>query len=210
MTQSLKVEIRSLTMAGQTLMSNLSFEIEPGQVFSLMGQSGSGKSSLLAYIGGFMPASQKVDGALILGEQDLSAIPAENRGVGLMFQDSLLFPHMSVAANLMFGMPRAMKRGDKRQRAHQALADAGLEGFADRDPATLSGGQKARVALMRALVAEPKALLLDEPFSKLDQQLRASVRDFVFGTVKAKGIPTLLVTHDPEDAEATGGPLIEL
>jgi putative thiamine transport system ATP-binding protein len=118
--------------------------------------------------------------------------------VGILFQDDLLFPHMTVRENLLFAVPR----GDAQTREAQmlqALRDVEMSDWKDADPATLSGGQRARVALARALLAQPRALLLDEPFNKLDAALRARMRALVFGLVKARGIPALLVTHDAQD-----------
>ena len=123
----------------------------------------------------------------------------------------MLFPHLSVGDNLAFALPRAVRpRGARRARVAAALREADLEGFAERDPATLSGGQRARVALMRTLLAEPRALLLDEPFSKLDLDLRERVRRFVFDHARDLALPTLLVAHDPADAEAAGGRVVRL
>jgi putative thiamine transport system ATP-binding protein len=131
----------------------------------------------------------------------------EKRRVGLLFQDDLLFPHLSVAGNLGFGL----KPGPNRARIIEAaLADAGLAGFGQRDPATLSGGQRARVSLLRVLLSEPEALLLDEPFSKLDPALRAQFRNFVFDSARQAGLAVLLVTHDFEDAKAAGGPILRV
>lgn len=124
----------------------------------------------------------------------------ENRRVGILFQDDLLFPHLSVFGNMAFGLPASMSRNQKRERVRQSLSAAGLEGFEDRDIATLSGGQKARVSLLRALLAEPEAILLDEPFNKLDETLRGSVKEFVFEQVSLMEIPALLVTHDRNDS----------
>jgi putative thiamine transport system ATP-binding protein len=118
---------------------------------------------------------------------------------------------LSVGGNLSFALPASIKgKAIRRDRIEKALSQAELAGFAERDPATLSGGQKARVALVRTLLSNPRALLLDEPFSKLDASLRAQVRDWVFGAARDTGLPVLLVTHDPADAEAAGGPVLQL
>lgn len=186
----------------------LDAKIGPGEVFTVMGPSGSGKSTLLAYLAGFLAPAFQASGRVLLDDSDITRLPAEHRGIGLLFQDPLLFPHLSVAGNLRFGMPRALP--DKAARVETALAQVGLAGFGPRDPATLSGGQKARVALMRLLLSEPRAVLLDEPFSKLDRQLRHDMRRLVFDRLREAGLPSLLVTHDREDAEDAGGRVIEL
>lgn len=180
--------------------------IEPGTVLTVMGESGSGKSSLLDFIAGFLRPDFKASGKVMLDGKDLTPLPAQERHIGLMFQTPLLFPHMSVLQNLMFAIPATIrKKSLRRDMAQQALADAGLSGFGSRDPATLSGGQQTRVALMRTLLAEPHALLLDEPFSSLDKARRADIRALVFDAARQKGLPVLLVTHDEEDAVAAGG-----
>ncbi|GEK48804.1 ABC transporter ATP-binding protein [Bisbaumannia pacifica] len=209
MTQAhhLDLENIDIRLNGRPLVA-LDTRIGPGEVLTVMGPSGSGKSSLLAYLAGFLGGDFTASGAVRLDDRAIQALPAEERGIGLLFQDPLLFPHLSVAGNLRFGLPR--HRRDKRARVEAALAHIGLAGFGDRDPATLSGGQKARVALMRLLLSEPRAVLLDEPFSKLDTQLRQEMRDWVFQHLREAGLPSLLVTHDYQDAEAAGGHLIEL
>ena len=182
--------------------------IAPGEVLTVMGPSGSGKSTLLAYIAGFLDPAFAASGAVLLDGTEVTGLHPEERRMGLLFQDPMLFPHLSVAGNLLFGVrPDAPGR---RARVEVALTSAGLEGFGPRDPATLSGGQQARVALLRVLLSEPRALLLDEPFSKLDQGLRGEIRRFVFGRAREEGLPTLLVTHDPADAEAAGGDVVTL
>jgi putative thiamine transport system ATP-binding protein len=197
----------TLTLAGRTL-ARLSLAIAPAQVVTLMGPSGCGKSSVLAAIAGALSAAFALSGRIVLNGRDLTALPPHKRRVGLLFQDDILFPHLSVAGNLGFGLPARVP--DRAARIEQALADAGLPGMGPRDPATLSGGQRARVALMRTLLAGPEALLLDEPFARLDADLRAQMRDFVFTTARAHGLPVLLVTHDAEDARAAGGPVVDV
>jgi putative thiamine transport system ATP-binding protein len=124
----------------------------------------------------------------------------EKRRIGILFQDDLLFPHLDVFGNMAFGLPSRLTRDQKQQKIASALAMADLDGFENRDIATLSGGQKARVSLLRALLAEPQAILLDEPFSKLDRELKQNVREFVFQQISNLAIPALLVTHDIDDA----------
>jgi putative thiamine transport system ATP-binding protein len=122
-----------------------------------------------------------------------------------------MFPHLSVGDNLAFGLARHVRgRTARRAAVEAALEQAGLAGFYDRDPATLSGGQRTRAALMRAMLAEPLALLLDEPFAKLDTELRAEIRLFVFAHVRERGIPVLMVTHDEGDAAVSGGAILTL
>ena len=140
-------------------------------------------------------------GEIRLGERLLTPLAPQARRIGMLFQDDLLFAHLTVAENLMFGMPAHLRgMGVRRACALEALAEVGLEGQADKLPGQLSGGQKARVSLLRALLAEPEALLLDEPFSRLDKPLRAAFRTLVFERLKALGMPALLVSHDEEDA----------
>ena len=198
------LELDRITIArdGAPLVS-LSARIEPGQVLTLMGPSGCGKSTLLAAIIGALPPVFALSGRILLEGRDVTALPTEHRRIGILFQEATLFPHLSVAGNLAFAQPR--RTPDRGARIDEALAEAGLEGFGPRDPATLSGGQRARVALMRTLLAEPRALLLDEPFSGLDTDRRARIRDFVFQRARERGLPVLLVTHDAEDARAAGG-----
>ncbi|WP_349370616.1 ATP-binding cassette domain-containing protein [Salinarimonas sp.] len=199
----------AIALHGRPLVGPLSLEVPPGEVVTVMGPSGSGKSTLLAFVGGFLPKVFAARGRVLLDGLDVTHMPPEKRAVGILFQDDLLFPHLTVGGNLAFGL-RAGVRDKARRRAivEEALAQAGLDGFADRDPGTLSGGQRARVALMRTLLAEPRALLLDEPFGKLDAALRQEVRAFVFARARARGLPTLMVTHDAADADAAGGRVV--
>lgn len=185
--------------------------VAAGQALTLMGPSGAGKSTLLAAVVGAPPAGFRVSGRVWVRGRDVSALPVEARRIGLLMQEAALFPHLSVAGNLAFAVPRAVRgRAARRAAVEAALQEVGLAGFGPRDPATLSGGQRARAALMRALLAEPHALLLDEPFSGLDADRRAQVRAMVFARARARRLPVLLVTHDPADAEAAAGPVVTL
>ena len=192
------------------LFAPISLIVEPGQVGTLMGPSGIGKSTLLDAIGGHLVHGFAASGRVSLNGRNVRDLPAEARRIGVLFQDAMFFPHLSVGDNLAFGLARHIRGPSRRHAVAEALAQAGLAGFADRDPATLSGGQRARAALMRALLAEPQALLLDEPFSRLDAGLRAEIRGFVFDHLRARAIPGLMVTHDASDAEAAGGIIVQL
>jgi putative thiamine transport system ATP-binding protein len=206
------LEIRNLKVSrdGQVLIGGLDLSVAPGEVFTLMGASGSGKSTLLNWIIGALDPVFEVRGELWLNGVRRDRLPIEARRIGILFQDDLLFPHLSVGQNLAFALLASVSgKAARHALVERALADVGLAGFFERDPATLSGGQKARVSVLRALLAEPEALLLDEPFSKLDAVLRGQFRAFVFERIGQLGIPTLLVTHDPADIPP-GGTVVEI
>ncbi len=197
------LEQLTITLGATVLIQPFSLLIEAGEMVTLMGPSGSGKSSLLAFIAGDLPSPLQGRGRVSLAGNDLSSLPPEARGIGRLFQDDMLFPHLTVGENLLFGMARG-PREQRLTRMREALAASELEGFEARAPHTLSGGQRTRVALFRTLLASPSAMLLDEPFAKLDVNLRNSMRSFVFGHLKERRIPSLLVTHDVADAPAGG------
>ncbi|MGE0120404.1 MAG: ATP-binding cassette domain-containing protein [Dongiaceae bacterium] len=200
-----------IALADRVLIGPLSLTVAPGEAATVMGPSGCGKSSLLAFVCGTLDPAFTAAGRIRLGDVEISALPPERRRIGILFQDDLLFPHMTVAENLAFGLPPGPDgREARRVRIDAALSDAGLAGFGDRDPATLSGGQRARVALLRTLLSGPRALLLDEPFGRLDLRLRQRFRQTVFDHARSRRLPTLLVTHDPEDAAAAAGPVVEV
>lgn len=209
---SLALDAVSVRLAARPpLFAPLTLSIRPGEIAVVMGPSGAGKSTLLDAIGGHLSSAFTLSGDIRLHGRRLNDVPAEQRRVGLLFQDAVLFPHLSVGENLAFGLGEHVRGRAARQAAvNGALAHAGLDGLGERDPATLSGGQRARVTLMRTLLAEPLALLIDEPFASLDVALRHEMRAFTFGHIRARGIPALLVTHDADDARDAGGPIIAL
>jgi putative thiamine transport system ATP-binding protein len=205
---SLTLERVAIAFHSTELFAPLSLQVAPGEIATVMGPSGCGKSTLLAAVCGMLEPDFRLSGTIDLNGRQLNGVPMEARRVGILFQDDLLFPHLDVFGNMAFGLPQAMSRDQKKKQVAATLGAAGLSGFERRDIATLSGGQKARVSLLRALLAEPEAILLDEPFSKLDQQLRSAMRAFVFEQITRMNIPALLVTHDR--ADAPGGTVIEL
>ncbi len=207
--QGLKLDTVKISK-GDTELMTISAHIRPGEVLTLMGPSGSGKSTLINAISGFLPRVFACSGTIALDGTNITQLPPERRRVGVLFQDPLLFPHFSVLDNIIYALPPGGTGAARAARANALLKAVNLEDCGKRDPATLSGGQQARVALVRVIAAEPHALLLDEPFSKLDAQLRGSVRELVFAEVRRRNLPALLVTHDEEDARAAGGNIIAL
>lgn len=196
-----RLEIRNLTrlFGGARVVDDVSLTIQPGQVTCLLGPSGCGKSTTLRMIAGVDRQDSGeiwVDGALICGPQH--TLPAEQRGIGLMFQDFALFPHLSVADNVAFGLKGS--RAEKRARVEELMGKVGLLRLIDAYPHQLSGGEQQRVALARALAPSPKIMLMDEPFSGLDNRLRDGIRDETLALLKEEGTAVLLVTHEPEEA----------
>lgn len=191
----------ALSVGSRYLIRDLNMHIRPGECAAILGRSGAGKSSLLAWITGTLPPELKASGNLCINGRDLGSLPPEKRRIGILFQDSLLFPHLSVGQNLAFAIPASLPRKHRAELIRQALEDAGLPGYEHHDPATLSGGEKARVALMRMLLSRPDALLLDEPFSGLDPETRQSIRSFVGAHIRTHNLPALLVSHHQEDLE---------
>lgn len=198
---SLLLEDITLRVGARWLLRGFSLIVNTGEVVTVMGPSGVGKSSLLAWLCGNSAPGIAGAGSVRLDGVEIGALPAHRRRIGILFQDDLLFPHMSVGDNLLFGLhPSVRGRAARREAVGAALAEAELEGMAQRDPSTLSGGQRARVALMRVLLSQPRALLLDEPFGRLDAALRERFRAMVLHTAAARALPVLLVTHDGQDA----------
>ena len=198
------LELKNITLkwnspTEKTLIKNLSFKIDNSEILCVCGESGVGKSSLINVISGVNEENLKIEGEIKLNGVILNNIPTEKRKIGLLLQDGTLFPHLTVEQNLLFGMNKSLNKKEKNSLILNYLDKANMSGFQDRYPNTLSGGQKARIACLRAILSEPNALLLDEPFSSLDPSQRNSFREFVVKQVKRANIPCLLVTHDEGD-----------
>ena len=204
---SLKLEriTRRFRGAERPAVDEVSLEVRSGELLALIGASGSGKTTTLRIAAGY---EQPDSGRVVLvderGEQrDITRLPPQSRGFGMVFQHYALFPHMTVGENVAFGLEaRGVRQQDRLERARMALAGVGLEGSAARAVQSLSGGEQQRVALARALVIEPRVLLLDEPLSNLDPTLRESTRDELRAMLRRLGVTALFVTHDQEDAFA--------
>ncbi len=192
----------------RVLAQDLSLRIAPGEIVALLGPSGCGKSTLLKIVAGLEPADQ---GSVWFNGQDITQQPPERRGFALMFQDFALFPHLNVLDNVAFGLvEQRLSRAQARLQAAAMLARFGLAAQAGQQVWTLSGGEQQRVALARALITAPRSLLLDEPFSALDAELRQSLRDEFRHHIAAAGMATLLVTHDEQEARAMASRAVRL
>jgi len=181
-------------------IDNFSISINKGEIVAILGKSGSGKSTVLRLICGLespIKGTIKINNQII--SNDNTFIMPEKRGIGMVFQDYALFPHMTVAQNIKFGLKNTSKN-EKNKRLKEMLSLVSLEQYEERYPYELSGGQQQRVALARALAPEPKLLLLDEPFSNLDANLRIKIRRELKDIIKRAGTTSIFVTHDIEDA----------
>lgn len=184
---------------GAALHYEFSFTAAPGEITAISGQSGSGKSTLLDLVAGFLTPS---GGALTLDDRNLLPLPPEQRPVSILFQSETLFDHLSAARNLALGLPSGMPAAEARARIAAALVEVGLPSIENQRAATLSGGEKQRVALARTLLRDRPVLLLDEPFSALDDSTRGTMRDLVRGLTERQGWITVLVSHHADDIEA--------
>ena len=196
----MKLEIKNLSVVldRQPILKDVSLEVRDGEFLSLLGPSGCGKSTMLKTIAGLLPVS---GGEIFLGDQEVSRVPTHKRGAVVVFQDLRMFPHMTALENVAF--PLKMQGIPKRERLETAgefLKKVQLQGREDQPVSNMSGGQQQRVALARALAAKPKLLLLDEPFSALDENLREDMRLLVKRLQQELGVTTVLVTHDRGEA----------
>ena len=186
----------SVSYDGVPAVVDVSLDLDDGEVLAVLGPSGCGKSTLLRAVAGLEPVTR---GSIAWDGADLARVPTHKRGFALMFQDGQLFGHLTVARNVGYAL-RLRKAPDIDARVSELLALVGLEGYADRLPATLSGGERQRVALARSLAVEPRLLLLDEPLSSLDTGLRERLARELRGILRAAGTTALMVTHDHEEA----------
>ena len=196
----MKLEINNLSVDinSTRILENITLGIDEKEFLVLLGPSGCGKSTLLKTIAGI---NQVTEGSIVLDGILMNDVPAHKRGTVIVFQDIRLFPNMSVAENVTYALKiKGMRKKERREKAGELLGHVHLEGFEDRMPHTLSGGQMQRVALARALAAEPKLMLLDEPFSSLDENLREDMRNLVKDLHRRFGMTTVMVTHDREEA----------
>ncbi|MEO7242509.1 MAG: ABC transporter ATP-binding protein [Variovorax sp.] len=191
----------SLRYGSTEVLKDINLKIEPGEFFALLGPSGSGKSTLLRLIAGF---NQHQHGELLVDGQDITRVPPHARNIGMVFQSYALWPHMTIWDNVAFGLvERRESRDAIKRKVGAALELVGLTAYAKRRPGQLSGGQQQRVALARTIVIEPKLLLLDEPLSNLDKNLRVQMRDELKNLQRSLGLTTIFVTHDQEEAMTT-------
>ena len=191
-------------------IKNLNLKIKNGNILCVFGKSGVGKSSLVNVIAGTSDDNLIFEGKIVLNGKILNDIPIEKRKIGLLLQDGALFPHLTVEQNIYFGMNKKLKSKEKLIVIKDNLKKANMDGFQNRYPHTLSGGQKARIACLRAIMSDPEALLLDEPFSSLDPEHRNTFRNFVISRIKESKIPCLLVTHDEADKKISHEKPIDL
>ena len=194
------VTIRDLSKSfgDHLVLDHINLRIEPGELFFLLGPSGCGKTTLLRHIAGFYYPDQ---GQILFDDLDVSRVPPHKRGTGMMFQSYALWPHMTVAGNVAFGLEeRKTGRAEINKRVDEALASVGMTNYADRKINQLSGGQQQRVALARALVIRPRCLLLDEPLSNLDAKMRLQMRGEIRRVCKDFGLTAIYVTHDQKEA----------
>ena len=193
------ISLKWFSSKEKPFIKDLNIKVNNGKILTIFGSSGIGKSSLINVVAGVYESNLLFTGDIILNNKKITNTLPEKRKIGLLLQDGVLFPHLSVEQNLIFGIKKSLTNKEKYLLINEHLIKANMEGFENRYPNTLSGGQKSRVACLRAILSEPDALLLDEPFSSIDPEQRNSFRLFVANQVREKKIPCILVTHDESD-----------
>ena len=198
------LEIKNLSLGIKNerpkyLIKNLNFKVQKGEILVIFGKSGLGKTTLLNLIAGIEQINVFSSGKIFFENQDITFKPIEERGIGFVMQDRYLFPHFTVRENLLFALPKKIL--NKNQFINKFLDEVSMKELDKLYPYQLSGGQTSRIACLRALLSFPKAILLDEPFSSLDQKTKTKFRKFVFKEIKSRNIPCILVSHDRQDSE---------
>ena len=192
------LEVKDITFSfdkkeKKPLIKNLSFKVKKGEILFISGKSGLGKSTLLDLISGFHDNNLIWTGKIYLNKLDITNTSIQNKRIGYMLQDYFLFPHFNVKNNLIFSLPKQTR--NKKEQVMNYLEQINMVEFSNHYPSELSGGQKARIACLRAIISNPNALLLDEPFSSLDKKTMKSFQKFLFNFVKKLNIPCIIVSH---------------
>ena len=192
------LEVKDITFSfdkkeKKPLIKNLSFKVKKGEILFISGKSGLGKSTLLDLISGFHDNNLIWTGKIYLNKLDITNTSIQNKRIGYMLQDYFLFPHFNVKNNLIFSLPKQTR--NKKEQVMNYLEQINMVEFSNHYPSELSGGQKARIACLRAIISNPNALLLDEPFSSLDKKTMTSFQEFLFDFVKKLNIPCVIVSH---------------
>ena len=199
MATALQVRGLSVSFDGEKFLENINFSVEENEIIALVGENGSGKTTLLRTICGLQDISE---GSILLNDKEISGQSVYKRGIGLVFQQTLLMPQLDVAGNLAIGIPRSIAKKEVPLLIEKALEDIGLSGFQRRKVSTLSGGEAQRISLMRALLAEPKFLLMDEPLVNQDVHNKKKLGEEIRSLLKQRGVAALIVTHQPTVAES--------
>ncbi|MBT7937565.1 MAG: ABC transporter ATP-binding protein [Euryarchaeota archaeon] len=199
MATALQVRGLSVSFDGEKFLENINFSVEENEIIALVGENGSGKTTLLRTICGLQDISE---GSILLNDKEISGQSVYKRGIGLVFQQTLLMPQLDVAGNLAIGIPRSIAKKEIPLLIEKALEDIGLSGFQKRNVSTLSGGEAQRISLMRALLAEPKFLLMDEPLVNQDVHNKKKLGEEIRSLLKQRGVAALIVTHQPTVAES--------
>jgi thiamine transport system ATP-binding protein len=204
------LEVRDVSVAfdDKPLLDGVSLRVAAGEIVALLGPSGSGKSTLLRVVAGIVRPDA---GSVTIDGIDVSTVPTHRRSVGMVFQDEQLFPHLTVGGNVEFGLRmQGLGREGRRRRAADLLTMVGLDGFAGRAIERLSGGEAKRVALARSLAPEPKVILLDEPLSGLDRDLRVRLAGDLAAILRSTATTSVWVTHDAEEADQVADRVVHL
>lgn len=198
----------AVSFDGVVVLDDVMLEVDDGEIVALLGASGSGKSTLLRVVAGIVQPDR---GSVTIGGSDVTAVPTHRRGVGMVFQDEQLFPHLDVGANVAFGLRMVgVPKAERRVRVEELLRLVGLDGFGGRSIERLSGGEAKRVALARSLAPAPAVLLLDEPLSGLDQDLRMRLAEELGAVLRSTGTTSIWVTHDLDEAELVADRVVQL